>query len=42
MIAVDGGASSLRIGDRVGLRIDGGAAHLFGPDGAAHHAERPA
>ena len=39
MIAVDGGASTLRIGDRVGLRIDGGAAHLFGPDGGAHHAE---
>jgi multiple sugar transport system ATP-binding protein len=42
MIAVDGGGSALRIGDRVGLRIDGGAAHLFGPDGGAHHAESAA
>jgi multiple sugar transport system ATP-binding protein len=39
MIAVDGGGSALRIGDKVGLRIDGGATHLFGPDGMAHHAE---
>ena len=39
MIAVDGGASALRIGDKVGLRIDGAATHLFGPDGMAHHAE---
>ena len=39
VIAVDGGGSALRIGDKVGLRIDGGATHLFGPDGIAHHAE---
>ena len=36
--AVDEGASALRIGDRVGLAIDGKAAHIFGPDGAGHHA----
>ena len=33
------GASTVRIGDRIGLRIDGAAAHLFGPDGQGHHAE---
>ena len=36
--AEDSGASAVRIGDRVGLRVDGAAAHLFGPDGAGHHA----
>ncbi|MGX7952912.1 ABC transporter ATP-binding protein [Tsuneonella sp. HG249] len=36
--AVDEGASTLRIGDRVGLAIDGGAAHIFGPDGTGYHA----
>jgi multiple sugar transport system ATP-binding protein len=36
--AEDEGDSRVRIGDKVGLRIDGGAAHLFGPDGAGHHA----
>lgn len=37
--AQDEGSSQVRIGDRVGLRINGAAAHLFGPDGAGHHAE---
>lgn len=37
--AVDEGSSPLRIGDRVGLAVDGGAAHLFDPDGSGHHAE---
>jgi multiple sugar transport system ATP-binding protein len=37
--AEDKGDSRLRVGDRVGLRIDGAAAHLFGPDGAGHHGE---
>jgi multiple sugar transport system ATP-binding protein len=41
-IAQDGGASGVRIGDRIGLRIDGAAAHLFGPDGEGHHAESAA
>ena len=35
----DVGTSQVRMGDTVGLVIDGGAAHLFGPDGAGHHAE---
>jgi multiple sugar transport system ATP-binding protein len=37
--AEDEGNSRVRIGDKVGLRIDGAAAHLFGPDGNGHHAE---
>ena len=36
--AEDASTSALRIGDTVGLRIDGNAAHLFGPDGTGHHA----
>jgi len=42
VIAEDSGTSAVRIGDRVGLRIDGSAAHLFGPDGGGHHAEAAA
>jgi multiple sugar transport system ATP-binding protein len=34
-----GGGSRIRMGDRIGLKIDGAAAHLFGPDGAGRHAE---
>ena len=37
--AQDEGTSRVRIGDQVGLRIDGRAVHLFGPDGSAHHPE---
>jgi multiple sugar transport system ATP-binding protein len=37
--AQDQGNSMVRIGDRVGLRIDGAVAHVFGPDGAGRHAE---
>ena len=37
--AEDEGNSRIRTGEMVGLRIDGAAAHLFGPDGAGHHAE---
>jgi multiple sugar transport system ATP-binding protein len=37
--AEDEGISRVKNGEMVGLRIDGSAAHLFGPDGAAHHAE---
>ena len=40
--AEDKGDSRLRVGDTVGLAIDGAAAHLFGPDGAGHHAEAAA
>ena len=40
--AEDVGTSAVRIGDTVSLRIDGTAAHLFGPDGAAHHSESAA
>jgi multiple sugar transport system ATP-binding protein len=37
--AEDEGNSRVKHGDTVGLRIDGGAAHLFDADGAGHHAE---
>jgi multiple sugar transport system ATP-binding protein len=40
--AQDEGGSRVRMGDRIGLSVDGGAAHLFGPDGAGHHAETAA
>jgi len=39
VIAQDVGDSRLQVGDRIGLRMDGAAAHLFGPDGAAFHPE---
>jgi len=39
VIATDEGNSRVAAGDTVGLRIDGAAAHLFGPDGAGRHAE---
>jgi multiple sugar transport system ATP-binding protein len=42
VIAQDEGNSRLQVGDKVGLRVDGAAAHLFGPDGAAFHAEAAA
>jgi multiple sugar transport system ATP-binding protein len=38
--AVDRGDSKLRMGDRVGLLIDGRNAHLFGGDGTGYHAEQ--
>ena len=37
--AEDEGNSRVRIGDTVGLGIDGDAAHLFAADGTGHHAE---
>lgn len=37
--AVDHGGSTVRMGSRVGLRIDGRTAHLFDSDGLGHHAE---
>ncbi len=37
--AEDVGTSAVKMNDRVGLRIDGAMTHLFGPDGAGHHAE---
>ncbi len=37
--AQDEGNSAVRIGDRIGLRIHGEGAHLFGPDGIGHHSE---
>jgi multiple sugar transport system ATP-binding protein len=40
--AQDEGRSRVAMGDRVGLRINGDAAHLFGPDGAGHHPEAAA
>jgi multiple sugar transport system ATP-binding protein len=42
LIALDEGNSQVKIGDRVGLKIDGGAAHLFDADGAGHHPEAAA
>ena len=36
--AQDDGNSRVQIGDRIGLVIDGSAAHLFDADGAAYHA----
>jgi multiple sugar transport system ATP-binding protein len=39
--AQDDGNSRVQIGDRIGLKIDGSAAHLFDGDGTAYHA-RPA
>jgi multiple sugar transport system ATP-binding protein len=36
--AEDEGNSRIRLGDKIGLRIDGAAAHIFGPDGTGHHA----
>ncbi len=35
--AEDEGDSKVRIGDEVPLKIDGGGAYLFGPDGTGHH-----
>ncbi|TMJ14144.1 MAG: ATP-binding cassette domain-containing protein, partial [Alphaproteobacteria bacterium] len=40
--AEDEGNSRVRIGDSIGLRIEGSGAHLFGPDGAGYHAEAAA
>jgi multiple sugar transport system ATP-binding protein len=40
--AQDEGGSRVRMGDQIGLRINGEAAHLFGPDGTGHHPERAA
>jgi multiple sugar transport system ATP-binding protein len=37
LTAVDAGDSRVRIGDAIGLAIDGPAAHIFGPDGAGFH-----
>ena len=35
--AEDEGYSRVKMGDEVPLRIDGAAAHVFGPDGIGHH-----
>lgn len=37
--ASDQGNSRVAIGQKIGLSIDGAAAHLFGPDDVGHHAE---
>jgi multiple sugar transport system ATP-binding protein len=37
--AQDEGNSRVTMGDRVGLRIDGAAVHVFGPDGVGRHPE---
>jgi multiple sugar transport system ATP-binding protein len=36
--AQDEGNSRVRMGEKIGLSIDGSGAHLFGPDGTGHHA----
>jgi multiple sugar transport system ATP-binding protein len=40
--AEDEGYSRVAIGDAVGLRIDGGAAYVFGADGTGYHARQRA
>jgi multiple sugar transport system ATP-binding protein len=40
--AQDEGGSRVQMGDRIGLRVHGESAHLFGPDGTGHHPERAA
>jgi multiple sugar transport system ATP-binding protein len=42
VIALADGRSGVASGDRIGLAIDGAAAHLFDADGTGHHPERPA
>ena len=42
IIALDRGDSAVRMGDLVGLAIDGRSAHLFTSVGTGHHAERAA
>ena len=38
LVAEDSGVSAIRAGERVGLAIDGGAAHLFDAQGLGYHA----
>jgi multiple sugar transport system ATP-binding protein len=40
--AEDEGYSRVKIGDEIGLAIDGGAAHLFTADGTGHHSDERA
>ncbi len=40
IVAVDRGDSAVRMGNRVGLAIDGHSAHLFSGNGTAHHGHR--
>ena len=42
VVAEDEGNSRVRVGETVGLRIDGSAAHLFDSAGIGHHAEAAA
>jgi multiple sugar transport system ATP-binding protein len=42
IVAEDEGLSRVKVGETVGLRIDGGATHLFDADGAGHHPEAAA
>ena len=37
IVAQDAGACAVRLGDRIGLRIAGDAAHVFAADGTGHH-----
>ncbi|HEX8217453.1 MAG TPA: ABC transporter ATP-binding protein [Allosphingosinicella sp.] len=40
--AEDEGYSRVRIGDEIGLKLDGTSAHVFDPEGNGHHAEAEA
>jgi multiple sugar transport system ATP-binding protein len=40
--AEDDAYSRVKLGDEVGLAIDGASAHLFGPDGTGYHGARAA
>jgi multiple sugar transport system ATP-binding protein len=42
LVAEDSGLSAVRAGERVGLAIDGSAAHLFDAQGVGHHAREAA
>jgi multiple sugar transport system ATP-binding protein len=42
IIAVDRGDSAIKMGDAIGLRIDGHTAHLFASDGTGYHARQSA
>ena len=42
IVAEDEGLSRVKVGETVGLRIDGGAAHLFDAAGDGHHPEAAA
>jgi multiple sugar transport system ATP-binding protein len=40
--ASDSGGCRLKVGEKIGLKLDGAAAHIFDADDRGHHAEEPA